>query len=70
MCIPHLRKGKNPHILNLSPSLLMDKHWLVRHHELNRLNVYHRFAPHVGYTMAKYVFLQVHPLSINIFSET
>ncbi|KAF8370282.1 hypothetical protein PRIPAC_76711 [Pristionchus pacificus] len=39
MCIPHLRKGKNPHILNLSPSLLMDKHW---------------FAPHVGYTMAKF----------------
>ncbi|GMR44958.1 hypothetical protein PMAYCL1PPCAC_15153, partial [Pristionchus mayeri] len=38
-CIPHLRKGKNPHILNLSPPLLMDKIW---------------FAPHVAYTMAKF----------------
>ncbi len=38
-CIPHLRKGSNPHILNLSPPLNMDARW---------------FAPHVAYTMSKY----------------
>lgn len=38
-CIPHLKKASNPHILNLSPPLNMDKRW---------------FAPHVAYTMAKY----------------
>ncbi|GMT22699.1 hypothetical protein PFISCL1PPCAC_13996, partial [Pristionchus fissidentatus] len=38
-CIPHLREGKNPHILNISPPLLMDTQW---------------FAPHVAYTMSKY----------------
>ncbi|GMS95437.1 hypothetical protein PENTCL1PPCAC_17612, partial [Pristionchus entomophagus] len=38
-CIPYLRKGKNPHILNISPPLLMEKQW---------------FAPHVAYTMAKF----------------
>ena len=38
-CIPHLKKGKNPHILNLSPPLNMEARW---------------FAPHVAYTMAKY----------------
>jgi len=39
LCIPHLRKGQNPHILNLSPPLNMEARW---------------FAPHVAYTMAKF----------------
>lgn len=38
-CLPHLEKGKNPHILNISPPLNMNPRW---------------FAPHVAYTMAKY----------------
>ena len=38
-CVPHLRKGSNPHILMLSPPLDMDVKW---------------FAPHVAYTMAKF----------------
>src|SRR5437764_9317586 len=38
-CIPHLLKASNPHILNISPPLNMQARW---------------FAPHVGYTMAKY----------------
>ena len=38
-CIPHLKKSKNPHILNISPPLNMDPKW---------------FAPHVAYTMAKF----------------
>jgi citronellol/citronellal dehydrogenase len=38
-CIPFLRKGVNPHILNLSPPLNMDARW---------------FAPHLAYTMSKY----------------
>ena len=38
-CIPHLKKGNNPHILNLGPPLNMEKQW---------------FSPHVAYTMAKY----------------
>jgi citronellol/citronellal dehydrogenase len=38
-CIPHLRKAKNPHILNNSPPLNMEARW---------------FAPHVAYTMAKF----------------
>ena len=37
--LPYLKQAGNPHILNLSPPLNMDKHW---------------FAPHVAYTMAKY----------------
>lgn len=39
ICIPHLLKSKNPHILNLSPPLSMESKW---------------FAPHLAYTMAKY----------------
>lgn len=39
MCIPHLKKSVNPHILNLSPPLNMSPHW---------------FQNHVAYTMAKY----------------
>ena len=39
LCIPHLKKGDNPHILNLSPPLNMEARW---------------FGPHVAYTMAKF----------------
>jgi citronellol/citronellal dehydrogenase len=39
LCIPHLKKAANPHILNLSPPLNMDPKW---------------FGNHVAYTMAKY----------------
>jgi len=39
LCIPHLRKAKNPHILNLSPPLNMKPAW---------------FANHVAYTMSKF----------------
>src|SRR5215471_6136337 len=39
VCIPHLKKAANPHILNLSPPLNMEARW---------------FAPHVAYTMAKF----------------
>ncbi len=38
-CIPHLLKGQNPKILNISPPLNMEEKW---------------FAPHVAYTMAKF----------------
>uniref|UniRef100_A0A914H1E4 Hydroxysteroid dehydrogenase-like protein 2 n=1 Tax=Globodera rostochiensis TaxID=31243 RepID=A0A914H1E4_GLORO len=38
-CVPYLRQSKNPHILNLSPPLLMEKQW---------------FSHHVAYTMSKY----------------
>lgn len=38
-CIPHLRKGTNPHILNLSPPVNMDPKW---------------FGSHLAYTMSKY----------------
>ena len=39
MCLPHLLKAENPHILNLSPPLDMHPKW---------------FGPHVAYTMAKF----------------
>jgi len=39
LCLPHLRKGNNPHVLNLSPPLNLDPKW---------------FGNHVAYTMAKY----------------
>lgn len=39
LSIPYLKQSKNPHILNMSPPLLMDKLW---------------FGNHVAYTMAKY----------------
>ena len=39
MCIPHLKKAPNPHILNLSPPLDMAAKW---------------FKNHVAYTMAKF----------------
>ena len=38
-CIPYLLKAENGHILNISPPLNIEERW---------------FAPHVGYTMAKY----------------
>ncbi|MGI9364175.1 MAG: SDR family oxidoreductase [Rhizobiaceae bacterium] len=39
LCLPHLKKSDNAHILNLSPPLDMSAKW---------------FGPHVAYTMAKY----------------
>ncbi|MGD9720865.1 MAG: SDR family oxidoreductase [Pirellulales bacterium] len=39
LCLPHLLRAKNPHILNISPPLLMEPRW---------------FAGHVAYTMAKF----------------
>ncbi|MFZ5608944.1 MAG: SDR family oxidoreductase [Pseudomonadota bacterium] len=39
LCLPHLLKAANPHVLNLSPPLNMEERW---------------FAPHVAYTMAKF----------------
>lgn len=38
-CIPYLRKGSNPHILNLSPPVNMDGKW---------------FGAHTAYTLSKY----------------
>ncbi len=39
VCLPHLQKAENPHILNLSPPLNFDPKW---------------FGPHVAYSIAKY----------------
>lgn len=39
LCVPHLKKSSNPHILNLSPPLSMKPKW---------------FKKHVAYTMSKY----------------
>ncbi|XP_077981012.1 hydroxysteroid dehydrogenase-like protein 2 [Glandiceps talaboti] len=39
LCLPYLKIGKNPHILNISPPLNLAARW---------------FANHVAYTMAKY----------------
>jgi citronellol/citronellal dehydrogenase len=39
LCVPHLKKAQNPHVLNLSPPLNMETKW---------------FAPHPAYTMAKF----------------
>lgn len=39
ICIPHLKKSANPHILNLSPPLSMKPKW---------------FKKHLAYTMSKY----------------
>ncbi|MFT3749232.1 MAG: NAD(P)-dependent oxidoreductase [Agriterribacter sp.] len=38
-CIPHLKKGINPHILNLSPPVNMQPKW---------------FGAHLAYTLSKY----------------
>jgi citronellol/citronellal dehydrogenase len=39
LCLPHLKKATNPHVLNLAPPLNMNPMW---------------FGRHVAYTMAKY----------------
>ncbi|MFN3712566.1 MAG: SDR family oxidoreductase [Alcanivoracaceae bacterium] len=39
LCLPHLKKAANPHVLNLAPPLNMSPMW---------------FGRHVAYTMAKY----------------
>jgi citronellol/citronellal dehydrogenase len=39
LCIPHLRRAPNPHVLMLSPPLTHDPRW---------------FAPHLAYSIAKY----------------
>lgn len=39
MCIPHLEKSDNPHILMMSPPLTLRPDW---------------FAPHIAYTLSKY----------------
>ena len=39
LCLPHLGRASNPHILNISPPLNLSPRW---------------FAPHVAYTIAKY----------------
>lgn len=39
VCLPHLLKAENPHILNLSPPLNMEERW---------------FSHHCAYTMAKF----------------
>ena len=39
LCIPHLEKAENPHVLMLSPPLTLRPDW---------------FAPHVAYTLSKY----------------
>lgn len=38
-CLPHLKRGTNPHVLNIAPPLDLRPEW---------------FAPHVAYTMAKF----------------
>ena len=38
-CLPHLKRGTNPHVLMIAPPPALKPEW---------------FAPHVGYTMAKY----------------
>ena len=38
-CVPHLKRGTNPHILTLSPPISLEPRWL---------------GPHIGYTLAKY----------------
>jgi citronellol/citronellal dehydrogenase len=39
LCLPHLARAKNPHILMISPPLNFEERW---------------FAPHVAYSLAKY----------------
>ena len=39
LCVPHLKRSANPHVLALSPPLDLSPHW---------------FANHVAYSMAKY----------------
>jgi citronellol/citronellal dehydrogenase len=39
LCIPHLRRSENPHILNIAPPLGLEGRW---------------FAPHLAYSLAKF----------------
>ena len=39
LCLSHLMKAENPHVLNISPPLNTESHW---------------FAPHTAYTIAKF----------------
>jgi citronellol/citronellal dehydrogenase len=39
LCIPHLRRSANPHILNIAPPLNLEARW---------------FAPHLAYSLAKF----------------
>lgn len=39
LCVPHLKRSSNPHILTLAPPINLNPRWL---------------APHVAYTIAKY----------------
>jgi citronellol/citronellal dehydrogenase len=39
LCIPHLRRSENPHILNIAPPLSLEGRW---------------FAPHLAYSLAKF----------------
>ena len=39
LCLPHLERAANPHILTLSPPLNIEERW---------------FAPHLAYSLAKY----------------
>jgi len=39
LCLPHLERGANPHILMLSPPLNIEERW---------------FAPHLAYSLAKF----------------
>ncbi|MGH8208918.1 MAG: SDR family oxidoreductase, partial [Steroidobacteraceae bacterium] len=39
LCVPHLARSSNPHILMLAPPLNVTEHW---------------FAPHLAYSLAKY----------------
>ena len=39
LCLPHLERAPNPHILMLSPPLNIEERW---------------FAPHLGYSLAKF----------------
>ena len=39
LCLPHLERGSNPHILMLSPPLNIEERW---------------FAPHLAYSLAKF----------------
>jgi citronellol/citronellal dehydrogenase len=38
-CLPHLKRGSDPHILTLSPPISLEPRWL---------------GPHIGYTLSKY----------------
>ena len=45
LAIPHLKRAKNPHVMNLSPPLNMESRW---------------FQSHVAYTMPKWIKLRLY----------